>query len=179
MGGAVICNPSSPYYRELRRLVEDEHEELLWPADAAVILDRARSFPERMRRHNSNGLTIAERLRRHPGVERVWYPKWEFSEVYEAVRKPEGGWGSLVTFLPRDAAKKSPLIYDALEVCKGPSLGTVFTLACPFTLLAHYTELEWAEACGVSRNLIRLSVGLEDVDELWGRIVRALDAASH
>ncbi|MGA1237053.1 MAG: PLP-dependent transferase [Limisphaerales bacterium] len=179
MGGAVICNPKSPYYRELRRLVDEEHEELLWPADAAVILDRAKSFPERMRRHNANGLTIAERLRRHPGVERVWYPKWEFPEVYEAVRKPEGGWGSLVTFMPKDAARRSPLIYDALEVCKGPSLGTVFTLACPFTLLAHYTELEWAEACGVSRYLIRLSVGLEDVDELWGRIVRALDAATH
>jgi cystathionine gamma-synthase len=47
-------------------------------------------------------------------------------------------------------------------------------LACPFTLLAHYTELEWAEACGVSRYLIRLSVGLEDVEESWRRLDKAL-----
>ena len=82
----------------------------------------------------------------------------------------------MVTFMPRNAAETSPRVYDRLEVCKGPSLGTVFTLACPFTLLAHYTELEWAEACGVSRYLIRLSVGLEDPEELWGRIERALSS---
>jgi cystathionine gamma-synthase len=90
------------------------------------------------------------------------------------VRKPQGGWGSLVTFLPKHAETTSPRIYDRLEVCKGPSLGTVFTLACPFTLLAHYTELDWAESCGVSRHLIRLSVGLENPEELWRRIERAL-----
>jgi len=57
---------------------------------------------------------------------------------------------------------------------KGPSLGTVFTLACPYTLLAHFNELEWAESCGVSRYLIRLSVGLEDPEELWRRLDSAL-----
>jgi len=107
----------------------------------------------------------------------VWYPRWEFSEAYEALRRPQGGWGSLVTFLPRDAATRSPAIYDRLELCKGPSLGTVFTLACPFTLLAHYSELDWAESCGVSRHLIRISVGLEDPEELWRRLDAALDAA--
>jgi len=178
MGGAVICHPDSPYYRELSALVAEEHEDLLWAGDAQVVLEQARSFPERMRRHNANGLFVAERLRQHPAVERVWYPKWEFSDVYEAVRRPEGGWGSLVTFMPRNAPESSPRVYDRLEVCKGPSLGTVFTLACPFTLLAHYTELEWAEACGVSRYLIRFSVGLEDPEELWGRIARALAAAT-
>ena len=54
-----------------------------------------------MKRHNQNGLLLAERLRRHPAVERVWYPKWEFSEAYEAVRRPDGGWGALLTFLPK------------------------------------------------------------------------------
>jgi cystathionine gamma-synthase len=178
MGGAVICNPDSPYYGELTALVGEEHEDLLWDGDAQTVLSQARSFPERMRRHNANGISIAERLQQHPAVERVWYPKWEFSDVYEAVRRPEGGWGSLVTFMPRNARECSPRIYDRLEVCKGPSLGTVFTLACPFTLLAHYTELEWAEACGVSRYLIRLSVGLEDPEELWTRVARALAATA-
>ena len=54
-----------------------------------------------MKRHNQNGLLLAERLRRHPAVERVWYPKWEFSEAYDAVRRPDGGWGALLTFLPK------------------------------------------------------------------------------
>ncbi len=174
MGGAVICNPRSPLREELKGRLATGHEELLWGADARVLDRQARGFPERMARHNAAGLEIAQRLRAHPAIERVWYPKWEFSEAFEAVRKPGGGWGALITFLPRRAAERSPVIYDRLEFCKGPSLGTVFTLVCPFTLLAHYTELDWAEACGVPRNLIRISVGLEPVEEIWRRLERAL-----
>ncbi|HRZ58268.1 MAG TPA: PLP-dependent transferase, partial [Candidatus Paceibacterota bacterium] len=103
------------------------------------------------------------------------YPRWVNTEAYEAVRRPGGGWGALITFLPRQAESRAARVYDALEVCKGPSLGTVFSLACPFTYLAHYCELEWARSCGVSPYLIRLSVGLEAPDDLWRRIERALD----
>lgn len=176
MGGALICNPRSPLHDELKKLVQARHEHLLWGADAVVLDKQALDFPRRMRQHNHNGLLIAERLRQHPAIERVWYPKWEFAKAYEAVRRPDGGWGALLTFLPKNADQCAPAIYDRLALCKGPSLGTVFTLACPFTLLAHYTELEWAEACGVSRYLIRLSVGLEDPEELWQRLDSALGA---
>jgi cystathionine gamma-synthase len=174
MGGALICNPKSPYYDELKPIVSAQHEELLWGEDAVVLDAQARGFPERMKHHNRNGLLLAERLRRHPAVEQVWYPKWEFSEAYEAVRRTDGGWGALITFLPKNGDTRSAGIYDRLKLCKGPSLGTVFTLACPFTLLAHYTELEWAESCGVSRYLIRISVGLEDPEDLWLRLEQAL-----
>ena len=174
MGGALICNPKSPFYHELKPIISTRHEELLWGEDAAVLDAQVRGFPERMKRHNQSGLVLAERLRRHPAVERVWYPKWEFQEAYDGVRRHGGGWGALITFLPKHGETRSPVIYDGLAFCKGPSLGTVFTLACPFTLLAHYTELEWAESCGVSRYLIRISVGLEDVEALWQRLEQAL-----
>lgn len=175
MGGALICNPTSPFYRELKPILRAGHEELLWGADAEVIDTLARGFPARMRRHNANGLFLAERLRSHPNIERVWYPKWECAEAYEALRRTDGGYGALLTFLPKNAAEMAPRIYDAMEVCKGPSLGTIFTLSCPFTLLAHYNELVWAESCGVPRNLIRISTGLENPEELWRRMERALD----
>ena len=175
MGGAVICNPKSPYYAELKRIIAARHEELLWSEDAAVIDANAHGFPERMKLHTAHGLFLAERLRNHPAVERVWYPKWEFSEIYETVRRPGGGWGSLITFLPKNAEVTAPRIYDALAYCKGPSLGTVFTLACPFTLMAHYTELEWVESCGIPSHLIRISAGLEDPEDLWERLKAALD----
>ena len=176
MGGALVCNPRSPHYHELKDAIRAQHEELLWGGDAAVLDVSARTFPQRMQQHNANGLFIAEKLRAHPLVEKVWYPKWECSEAYEAVRCPNGGWGALMAFLPKNPATASPRVFDALRVCKGPSLGTVFTLACPFTLLAHYTELDWAETCGVPRHLIRLSVGLEEPEELWSRIDAALKA---
>ena len=61
---------------------------------------------------------------------------------------------------------------------KGPNLGTNYTLACPFTILAHYHELEWAESCGVSRHLVRVSAGLEPYDQLQAIFANALDAVS-
>ena len=176
MGGAVICNPKSPYHAALKQIIARQHEDLLWWEDATVINTQAYGFPERMKLHNANGLYLAEKLCAHPGVERVWYPKWEFSEVYESVRRPDGGWGSLITFLPKNAEITTPRIYDALALCKGPSLGTVFTLVCPFTMLAHYTELDWAESCGVPRYLLRISAGIEDVEVLWDQLQKALEA---
>jgi cystathionine gamma-synthase len=176
MGGALICNPRSPLFNELKSLVRDEHEELLWGDDALVLEEGGRDFVSRMKRHNENGLLIAERLRAHPAIERVWYPRWESAEAYESVRRADGGWGALLSFVPKRAQETAPRIYDALRICKGPSLGTVFTLACPFTLLAHYQELDWAESCGVSRYLIRLSVGLEDPEQIWKRLESALGA---
>jgi cystathionine gamma-synthase len=176
MGGALICNPRSPYYAELKAGAKALHEDVLWAEDAAVLAERSRDFVTRLEQHNTNGQFIAEKLRAHPAVAKVWYPKWECNEAYEALRRPRGGYGALLTFLPRNDALTAPKIFDALRVCKGPSFGTVFSLACPFALLAHYTELDWAESCGVPRNLIRLSVGLEDQSELWKRLEEALQA---
>ena len=74
----------------------------------------------------------------------------------------------------RDAAAKTERFFDALQIPKGPNLGTSFTLCCPFTLLAHYRELDFVETCGISRYLIRVSVGLEDSDWQIERFREAL-----
>ncbi len=77
----------------------------------------------------------------------------------------------------RNPAQKTPLVFDQLNVCKGPNLGTHFTLCCPFTILAHYHELDEVERFGVSRWLMRVSVGVEPLEELWNRFESALDHA--
>lgn len=178
MGGALICNPRSPYYSELKAAARAQHEELLWGEDAVVLATQSRTFTDRMKHHNANGLFIAEKLRAHPAVARVWYPKWENAAAYEAIRRPEGGYGALLSFLTHHDSRTAPYVFDALEISKGPSFGTTFSLACPFTLLAHFHELDWAKSCGVPRNLIRLGVGLEDPNELWRRLEKALKAAN-
>ncbi|MEM6915901.1 MAG: PLP-dependent transferase, partial [Verrucomicrobiota bacterium] len=61
-------------------------------------------------------------------------------------------------------------------VSKGPSLGTDFTLACPYMLLAHYGALEWAAQRGAPRNLLRTWVGLEDPEDLRERFSKAFQA---
>lgn len=174
MAGAIIFNPRSSLYDDLKSRLAAVHEELLWIDDAAVLESRIHSLPDRMQLHNAAGLYVAERLREHPAINHVWYPRWECRDAYDQVRRPDGGWGGLLSFVPENAETVSPALYDALPLCKGPSLGTNFTLVCPFTLLAHFGELEWAESCGVSRYLIRVSVGTEDPRELWQRIEGAL-----
>ena len=72
---------------------------------------------------------------------------------------------------------KAPKVYDSLKLTKGPSFGTPFTLVCPYTLLAHYHELEWAEACGVPSHLIRVSCGQEPTEEILKAFEEALASA--
>ncbi len=74
----------------------------------------------------------------------------------------------------KDADRNAMAFYDHLRVCKGPSLGANYTLACPYTLLAHYDELDSVAAQGVSPYLVRVSVGLEDLTELKARFDEAL-----
>ncbi len=88
--------------------------------------------------------------------------------------KDGAGYGCLLSFELKGGLKKAKKFYDLLEVCKGPSLGTNFTLACPYVLLAHYNELSWAADCGVPEHLLRVSVGLENPENLWSRFQKAL-----
>ena len=89
--------------------------------------------------------------------------------------KPQSGFGCLLSFELNGGLAKTKRFYNSLKVCKGPSLGTNFTLACPYVLLAHYNELSWASKCGIPTELIRVSVGLEEPKELWERFKKALN----
>ena len=92
------------------------------------------------------------------------------------VEEEEGGYGGLfsLTFASKAA---SEAFFDALECFKGPSLGTNFTLACPYTILAHFGELDWAAGYGVEEGLVRVSIGMEDKEDLLKKFEVALRAA--
>jgi cystathionine gamma-synthase len=77
--------------------------------------------------------------------------------------------------LVQQPEKNASRIFDLLEISKGPSLGTSYSLCCPYTVLAHYHELAQVEAIGVSRHLIRVAVGLEDAEDLIRRFGKALE----
>ncbi|MFQ5973268.1 MAG: PLP-dependent transferase, partial [Alphaproteobacteria bacterium] len=177
LGGALLVSPRSPHGERLRDRLAREHEELLWWSDAVVLEERSRDFVDRMRRTNKNAEALSERLRAHPRIEQIYYPKFDPGGGYDKVRRRDGGYGGLLSILVRDAPTRAPVVYDNLRVSKGPNLGTAYTLACPYTILAHYGELDWAESCGVSRWLIRVSVGLENIEDLWSRFEDALAAA--
>ncbi len=178
MGGALILNPAAPRHGAMQDALDNFFEDLLWWEDAVVLAQRSQDFPARMAKINANASALAARLRRHPAVDRLYYPEFTDADAYDLVRRNDGGYGGLMSILTKNAKNTAASFFDRLRVSKGPSLGTDYTLACPYTILAHYGELDWAEACGVSQWLVRVSVGLEDGADLWQRFDAALSGNS-
>ena len=176
MAGSAWVSGESPMAERLQKFLEDDVSAPLFAEDAKVLLANSEDFPRRMDLINRNGAALAAHLSGQALVERVYYPARETPDYYQQVRRSRGGYGGLLTILLAGGERAARSFYDALAVSKGPSLGTNFTLACPYTLLAHYDELAWAERCGVSRNLIRVAAGLEPIDVLIERFDAALAA---
>ena len=176
MAGQVTLIPSSPMYSELKQFFEGDCAggSRLYSSDARVLTRNIGTFPRRMSESNAAGEALAEFLAKNPAVEEVWYPKFTTPASYNMIKRKSGGYGGVVSFVLKNR-KKSARFYDALKISKGPSLGTDFSLACPYTLLAHYDELDWAEGCGLDRHLIRISAGSENPSDLIGRVTEALD----
>ena len=175
--GSVILNRGSAFYEQFKQQFEADYEDRLFAQDAIVLDANSRDYGDRMPRINATAAEIAATLADHPAVEAVFHPSLGETAIYDRFRRPAGGYGGLLSLVLKDAAATTPRFFDALRINKGPNLGTNFSLACPFTILAHYNELEFAESCGVSRWLVRVSVGLEDTADLIGRFTEALATA--
>ncbi|KAK3401415.1 pyridoxal phosphate-dependent transferase [Sordaria brevicollis] len=177
----------------IKNETKQETERSWFPTDITSMDHNSLDFIHRVRKASSNAEWIVQTLLHpHSSVQEVYYPKGSSTEaIYEQFRvKPtssdstpaagdedhEGGYGYLVSIKFQTPAK-ARAFYDALDVAKGPSLGTNFTLCCAYTLLAHYRELEWAAEFGVVEDLVRISVGLEEKGWLGERVGRALEAA--
>lgn len=178
MAGSLIVSSRSPLAAALQAHIAGEHEELLWEGDALALEHNSRDYEERAARINANVALVAEHLRNHPRVAQVWHPSCPGNANYELLRKPAGGYGGLLSLVLRDAPRTSETFYNHLHITKGPSLGTNFSLVCPYTLLAHYDELDWAESLGISRYLIRCSIGLEDASDIIARFDEALEISA-
>lgn len=179
MAGAAVLNPRSPLYQEMGAAMKEEYEDTTWGVSMMLLDQHSLDFTERIARINRTAEEVCDWLVHRPEVEKVFYPKYQTPALYNAFRRPGGGYGGLFSLLLKDAARSSAPFYNRLEISKGPNLGTTFSLCCPFTLLAHYDELDEVERHGVSRHLLRFSIGLEDPDELIRRMERALGAANN
>ena len=176
LAGSVILNQASPHYAAFAAWLREHHDHDLFAADAVALEANSRDFAERAAIMSRNSVGLYEFLSQHPKVGQVWHPINEGGPGYRALQRDPANHGCLFSFILKQP-EHSPAFYDALAVCKGPSLGTEFTLVCPYTLLAHYDELDWAASCGVPRELIRVSVGQEPLGDLVARFERALAVA--
>ncbi|MBE2204390.1 MAG: PLP-dependent transferase [Chthoniobacterales bacterium] len=172
MAGALTVNPQG-LFGGLRNAV-GENGGGLYVRDLQVLERNSRDFGERMQVTNRNSLALARLLAAHPAIEKVYYPGLESPAVYESLRKPEGGYGAVFSFLPKDAPKNSRRIFENLSINRGISFGTSFSLVCPYVQLAHYHELDWVQSCGVDPFLLRVGVGTEPWAALEECFTRAL-----
>jgi len=170
MAGALTVNPRGLFADRLPSTAPGG----LYNRDLEVLEQNSRDFPERMKIANTNALELARFLAAHPAIEHVWYPGLSPSPVYEQLRKPQGGYGAVVSFLPRHPAQNTPRIFENLQLSHGISLGTKYSLVSPYVQLAHYHELDWARECGIDPHLLRIAVGTEPWEDLRERFASAL-----
>ncbi|CAB4446279.1 unnamed protein product [Rhizophagus irregularis] len=175
MGGGLVLNPQKKHYEKLKQVIEQDYEDLIWSEDAIFLERNSRTFRDRILKINESTEELCDFLSKSPKIKEVYYPKYITPEIYSQYKKINGGYGGLFS-LTFYSSKASQQFFDSLPIAKGPSLGTNFTLACPYTILAHYFELDWASKFGVEANLVRVSVGLEDREMLLKGFQKGLDS---
>ena len=177
LAGSVTLNPASRHADWLRSGLADNFEELLIDADVEILERNSRDVRARVETINRNANQLARWLTEQPQVETVNHPSLGVQRFDWMNQRSVHHNGGLLSIVLKNPSVTTPVVFDHLEICKGPNLGTNFTLCCPYTILAHFTELDFVEQCGVSRWLLRISVGTEPIEDLQTRFARALRKA--
>lgn len=132
----------------------------------------------RMQRHNANGLAIAEFLAGHPRVSRVYYPGLETHPYFDIARQQMRGFGGLVTFELKNADwKQTAAVIDRVGIPRiGPSLGGVESLIEQPLVMSYFDyPPEQRAAFGIGDNMIRMSCGIENTEDLIEDLRQALE----
>lgn len=181
MAGSIVINPSSKFLSQLHASLLSMQTPRMFTFDIEVLAKNSEDFVTRVFKINSTAHKLALWLKERSEVQEVFYPGLSIADrpLYDAFLH-EGcgpGYGCLISILPSiDLDAHS--FYDALQLHKGPSLGTNYTLVCPYVVLAHFCELGWAKSYGLDQNLVRVSVGLEDFECLRDKFADAFDFAN-
>lgn len=150
----------------------------LGPQDSFLVLRGIKTLHLRVQRHCENGVKVAEFLMNHPKVERVYYPGLPSHPYHEIAKKQMiGGFGGMVTFTFKSGAKQDAISFlEKLQVFTlAESLGGVESLANHPALMTHASIPEdKRKEIGITDDLVRLSVGVEDADDLIADLKQAL-----
>jgi cystathionine beta-lyase len=173
--GALVTN-NEAIANEMYR-IQNSSGAVCGPMDAFLVLRGIKTLHLRMQRHCENGEKIATFLAAHPKIDKVYWPGLTTHENHEIAKKQMKGFGGMISF-----TLKGNKLEDALEVVKkvqlfslAESLGGVESLiGHPATMTHAAIPKEEREKTGVVDSLIRLSVGVEDVDDLIADLNQAL-----
>ncbi len=146
------------------------------PMDCFLVLRGTKTLHVRMKAHEENAMDLAKWLEAHPAVERVVYPGLPSHPQHELARRQMSGFGGMITFIVRGGLPKARRV---LERCKiiacAESLGGVESLIEHPAIMTHASvPADVRAALGIDDGLIRLSVGIEHVEDLRDELARAL-----
>ena len=141
---------------------------VLGPQEAYYIIRGLKTFEIRMERHCKNARTIVDFLNKHPKVEKVYYPGLETHPGYEIAKKQMKDFGAMISFELKGGFEAGKTLLNNLKLCSlAVSLGDTETLIQHPASMTHspYTKEE-REVAGITDGLVRLSVGLENVEDI-------------
>jgi cystathionine gamma-synthase len=146
------------------------------PHNIHLLLRGLKTFELRMERHNANGLAVARFLAAHPKVERVYYPGLETHAYHEVAKRTMRGFGGLVTFQVKGDWRATAAVVDAVRIPRiAPSLGGVESLIEKPLVMSYYEcTPDERRAFGIPDNMIRLSCGIENAEDLIADLKQAL-----
>ena len=179
--GVVWADALGPaaYIGRVRTVMLRNTGAALSPFNAFLFLQGVETLPLRMERHNSNALAVAEHLEAHPDVDWVHYPGLKSSHHYEvAQRVLQGGSGALVTFGVRGGMDAGRALIENLKLFSHvANIGDAKSLAIHNASTTHsQLNAEELEAAGVTQETVRLSVGIEHIDDIVADLDQALAA---
>ena len=175
LGGVLVGAKAE--HRERFHLIQKAMGGILSPFESFLILRGIKTLPLRMKQHEENGRALAEYISTHPKVQTLFYPGLKTHPQYELAVRQQKGFGSMMTMElgSREAAAK---FLGAVKLfLNAESLGGVESLASHSATSTHaaLTE-ERRQEIGITQGLVRLSVGIEDKDDLIADVAQALDA---
>jgi cystathionine beta-lyase/cystathionine gamma-synthase len=173
LGGAIIG--SKPEHKDRYLLVQKAAGGIMSPFECYLVLRGIKTLPLRIKQHEENGHAIAAYLATHPKISKLAYPGLKTHPQYELACRQQKGFGSMMSFEleSRDGAER---FLKALQIfLNAESLGGVESLASHSATTTHGSVSEEVrQSMGINQNRVRLSVGIEDKDDLIADLDQAL-----
>lgn len=167
LGGALITNKKNDFWAKIRA-IQGLSGAVPAPFDCYLTVRGIKTLPYRMKGHVENAQALAEFLEKHPKIERVFYPGLASHPQHELAKKQQGGFGGIISFLVKDGEKAAQNVCNRVQIIsQATSLGGVESL------LEHRASVEGPDS-KTPKNLIRLSVGLEHLEDLKADLAQAL-----
>jgi cystathionine beta-lyase/cystathionine gamma-synthase len=174
VGGIVIAVRDDDI--EWLKFVQNAEGAILGPFDSWLVLRGTKTLPLRMQQHNANGLALAQFLDGHKKVKRVYYPGLPSHPQYELAKRQMRGFGGMLAFELGSLEAARTVLNSVRLHALAESLGGVETLIShPATMTHASVPADRRAALGITDGLVRISAGIEDIDDLKEDLAQALD----